>query len=185
MRLWKKYDLLIITAIILISLDQWTKSLILKYIPYGESWMPWEWLAPFARLVHWNNTGVAFGMFQGNNLFFAILAVLVSLAILYYYPRIPLTDPVLRLALGMQFAGAVGNLIDRVTIGHVIDFISVGNFAVFNIADASISVGVAVLILGVWIHDKRHVQNEDIAEPDLSSKDVLEEKPHGGDSQTV
>ncbi len=185
MRFWKKFDLLIITAIILISLDQWTKSLILKYIPYGESWMPWEWLAPYARLVHWNNTGVAFGMFQGNNVFFAILAVIVSLAILYYYPQIPRTDPILRLALGMQFAGAVGNLIDRLMIGHVIDFISVGNFAVFNIADASISVGVAVLILGVWIHDKRQEKNKEIIESNSATANRLEENPHGGDSQNL
>jgi signal peptidase II len=51
----------------------------------------------------------------------------------------------------LQFSGAVGNLTDRIQFGHVTDFISVGNFAIFNIADASISVGVVVLILGVWI----------------------------------
>jgi signal peptidase II len=52
--------------------------------------------------------------------------------------------------LSLQFGGAVGNLIDRFTIGHVTDFISIGNFAVFNIADASVSVGVLIMILGLW-----------------------------------
>ena len=184
MRLWKKYDVLVITALVLITLDQWTKSLVMKYIPYGESWMPWEWLAPYARLVHWNNTGVAFGMFQGNNLLFTILAIAVSLAILYYYPRIDRSEPVIRLAMGMQFAGAVGNLIDRLKIGHVIDFISVGNFAVFNIADASISVGTAVLILGVWLYDRRAAQLKKATEK-ISAGESLEGNPHGSDSTGV
>jgi signal peptidase II len=56
--------------------------------------------------------------------------------------------------MGMQLGGALGNLIDRVTRGEVTDFISVGNFAVFNIADASISVGVAVLLIGMWWKEK-------------------------------
>jgi signal peptidase II len=61
----------------------------------------------------------------------------------------------MRLAMGLQMGGAIGNLIDRVVVGHVTDFISVGTFAVFNVADASISVGVAVLILGVWLQERR------------------------------
>lgn len=152
---WKNYDLLIIPAVILIGLDQWTKAWIRQNIALGGSWSPWEWLTPFARLVHWNNTGVAFGMFQGNNILFSILALVVAGFILYYFPRIPRADWILRVALGMQFAGAVGNLLDRIFFGQVTDFISVGNFAVFNVADASISVGVVVLLLGVWVHDKQ------------------------------
>jgi signal peptidase II len=55
----------------------------------------------------------------------------------------------------MQLAGALGNLIDRMTIGHVTDFVSVGNFPVFNVADASITVGVGVLLIGMWVQEKR------------------------------
>jgi signal peptidase II len=56
--------------------------------------------------------------------------------------------------MAMQFAGAAGNLIDRLAFAQVTDFISVGNFAIFNVADASISVGVAVLLLGVWLKER-------------------------------
>jgi signal peptidase II len=56
--------------------------------------------------------------------------------------------------MGLQLGGALGNLIDRLTIGYVVDFISIGNFPVFNVADASISTGVAVLILGVWFKER-------------------------------
>ena len=69
-----------------------------------------------------------------------VLAFLVSAAIIYYYPQIPSHDRILRFAMIMQLGGGrVGNLVDRLTQGHVTDFISVGNFPVFNLADASIS----------------------------------------------
>jgi len=119
-------------------------------IPFGESWSPWEWLMPYARIVHWSNTGASFGMFQGFGMVFTILALIVAAVIVYYYPRVPVEEWPLRIAMGMQLGGALGNLVDRVTRGEVTDFISLGNFAVFNIADASISVGVAVLLIGMW-----------------------------------
>ena len=147
------YFLLAVFAGLIITADQVTKALVRTNLPVQGVWSPWPWLTPYARVVHWYNTGVAFGMFQGMNGVFIVLAILVSLAILYYFPRVPRQDWALRLAMGMQLAGAVGNLIDRVQFGHVTDFISIGNFAVFNIADASISVGVVILILAVWIQD--------------------------------
>jgi signal peptidase II len=67
--------------------------------------------------------------------------------------------------MSLQLSGALGNLIDRLTIGHVTDFVSVGNFPVWNIADASITIGVVVLILGVWITEieekKKKVTNQE------------------------
>jgi signal peptidase II len=89
-----------------------------------------------------------------------VLAFIVIGAILFYYPHVDQDDWSLRLALSMQLGGALGNLIDRLTIGHVTDFISVGNFPVFNVADASISVGAAVLFLGVWIRERAERRTE-------------------------
>ena len=85
---------------------------------------------------------------------FTVLAFVVIGAILYYYPQVSRVDWPLRLAMSMQLGGAIGNLIDRLTIGHVTDFISVGTFPVFNIADSSISVGCVVLLLGVWWQER-------------------------------
>ena len=64
-----QYVRLLITAIIVIALDQWTKTLV-RTLPLGSVWMPdgWEWLTPYARIVHWYNTGAAFGSFQGLSL---------------------------------------------------------------------------------------------------------------------
>jgi len=152
---FRKYLLLLIIAAVVIALDQWTKSLVRTHIEFGASWAPWDWIAPYARIVYWHNSGAAFGLGQNLSTIFTIMAVVVGCAIIVYYPRIPLEDWPLRVALGMQFGGAMGNLIDRLTIGFVTDFISVGNFPVFNVADSSVSVGVAVLIIGMWIEDRR------------------------------
>jgi signal peptidase II len=151
----RDYVILIGLAALIVALDQWTKYLVRTLIPFGESWSPWPWLAPYARLVHWQNTGAAFGMFQGFGMVFTVLAFIVSIAILYYFPRVPGKERALRVAMVMMLGGAVGNLIDRLTLGTVTDFISLGTFAVFNVADASISVGTAILILAVWISERK------------------------------
>jgi signal peptidase II len=149
------YAFLLGIAAFIVVLDQWSKYLVRSLIPLGESWTPWVWLAPYARIVHWQNTGAAFGMLQGFGLVFTILAFIVSIAILYYFPRVPRTEGLIRLAMAMQLGGAVGNLIDRLTIGTVTDFVSVGSFAVFNVADACISVGTALLIFAVWNSERK------------------------------
>jgi signal peptidase II len=151
---WDYFFLLSIASIIVI-LDQWTKNLVRSLIPFGESWSPWQWLEPYARIVHWQNTGAAFGMFQRYGLLFTVLAFVVAIAILYYFPQVPRNEWVMRLAMAMMLGGAVGNLIDRLTQGTVTDFVSVGTFAVFNVADACISVGTAILIFAVWNGERK------------------------------
>ncbi len=154
-RIAKTYGLMVLISAFLIVLDQYTKSVIRTYLEFGEIWMPWKWLEPYARIIHINNTGAAFGLFKGANSIFMVLAVIVAGAIIYYYPSISKKDWVIRIALSMQLAGAVGNLIDRIQFGRVTDFISIGTFAVWNVADASITVGVVVLLVGIWVQDNR------------------------------
>ncbi len=163
MKLVREYTGLLLFVSVVIGLDQWTKWLVRENIPFMGTWLPqgWEWLAPYARIVHWYNTGAAFGMFQGYGWVFGSLAFLVAGLILYYYPRTDPADWWLRLAMGMQMAGALGNLIDRLTLDwKVTDFISVGTFPVFNIADASITVGVVILLLGVWLKESQQKKAE-------------------------
>jgi signal peptidase II len=152
----KDYSILFGVAGISVALDQWTKWWVRGNIEFGGQWLPdWlAWLSPYARFVHWYNSGAAFGLFQEGNLIFTILAFIVIGAIVYYYPRVEGDDWTLKLAMGLQLGGALGNLIDRLTMGRVTDFISIGVFPVFNIADASISVGVAVLLLGIWLKER-------------------------------
>jgi signal peptidase II len=163
----QKYWALFTIAAVIVSLDQWTKWLVRVNILPGESWLPasLEWLSPYARIVHWYNRGAAFGMFQGGSMIFTVLAFIVIGAIIYYYPKVEHGDWTLRLAMSMQLAGAVGNLADRLTMnGKVTDFISIGTFPVFNIADSSISVGTAVLLLGVYLQERAARKKIDGAE---------------------
>lgn len=156
-RIFEKYVFLFSIAILIVVFDQWTKSLVRNNIVLGATWLPESlaWLSPYARIVNWYNTGAAFGIFQNGSMVFGVLAVIVICAIIYYFPQVDKSDWTLRLAMSMQLAGASGNLIDRLThAGKVTDFISVGTFAVFNVADASISVGTAVLLLGVYLQER-------------------------------
>ncbi|MEP0804469.1 MAG: signal peptidase II [Chloroflexota bacterium] len=154
--MFQRYWQIVLIAVVIVTLDQWTKSLVRASLPLGGTWLPepLAWLSPYARIVHWYNTGAAFGIFQQGGMVFTVLAFLVIGLILYYYPHVEQADWSLRLAMSMQLGGAAGNLIDRLTIGHVTDFISVGTFPVFNIADASITIGAAVLFLGVWLTER-------------------------------
>ena len=90
---------------------------------------------------------------------FVVLAFVIIILILIYFPMIPEDDFFFRLALSLQIAGAAGNLIDRLYRGFVTDFISVGRFPVFNVADSCITMGVVVLLVGMWI-EERKTQNE-------------------------
>ena len=164
-------------AAAIIALDQWTKWLVRTNIPPGQSWLPDSllWLSPYARIVHWYNRGAAFGIFQEGSMIFTVLAFIVSAAIIYYYPQVSKTDWPLRLAMSMQLGGAIGNLIDRLTIGHVTDFISVGTFPVFNIADSSISVGCVVLLLGVWWQERTAKKQKMQADPSDQPGEAISE----------
>ena len=163
------YAFLFSIAGAVVLLDQWTKFLVRTNLAFGEIWPQGHWIVFYARIVHWRNTGAAFGMFQNLGIVFAVLAIVVTGAIIYYFPKIPKQDWTLRIALSLQLGGAVGNLISRLTQsnvtdgnfierlsqGYVTDFISIDSFAVFNVADASISIGTAILALSLFQRERK------------------------------
>ena len=149
-------------------LDQFSKLFVRRFLSQGES-VPIIKNIFHLTLVH--NTGAAFGMFQKGGMIFTVLAVIVAILILIFYPQVPRKEWALRLAMGLQLGGALGNFADRIKFGHVTDFISVWNFPVFNIADSSITIGVAVLILAVYIEERR-LKKAQVAE----AAEVLEEE---------
>jgi signal peptidase II len=154
---FRDYITLLGIAGLVVALDQWTKYLVRVSLAVGEQWNPIDSLAPYVRIINWNNTGAAFGMLPSAGIFFTVVAILVSIAIIYYFPRVPREEHLLRLALALQLGGALGNLIDRLLQGPVTDFISVARFPVFNVADASISLGVLLMIVAM-IQDSRKRQ---------------------------
>jgi signal peptidase II len=142
-------------AALVVVADQITKSLIRANLAPFETYAPLPALADFFTLIHTTNTGAAFGMFKAGGNLFTLIAVIVVGAILYYYPRIPLGQTGVRIALGLQLGGAIGNLIDRLLYGPVTDFIffhwyNLLNAPIFNLADLSITSGVIVLVLLMW-----------------------------------
>jgi signal peptidase II len=167
------YFSLFLIAGLIVLLDQATKYIIRSNLAVGEIYRPDLWITQFARIVHWQNTGAAFGMFQSLGNVFMILSMVVSAAIIYYYPQVPPQDRLIRLAMALLLGGAVGNLIDRLYQGYVTDFISVSEFPVFNIADASISLGVVVLFFGMWYQEKEKKALQDSTD---GADNQLEEK---------
>ena len=177
-RLFEKYGFLFVIAGLIVALDQWTKELVRDNLAVGTTWLPHglEWLSPYARIVNWFNTGAAFGMFQSGSMVFTVLAFIVIGAIIYYFPQVDAQDWTLRLAMSMQLAGAIGNLVDRlIHDGKVTDFISVGTFPVFNVADASISVGTLILLLGVFFQERAAQKEKAKLEQSKQSGEVTSE----------
>ena len=134
------FDLLQLAGIFLL-LDQLTKFLVRAYLPFGSSYPA----RGFFRFTHAENTGSAFGILQGHNtpLIFVSFVGIVVLALIYQSQ--PRPTNLLRLSLGLQIGGAIGNLLDRFRLGAVTDFIDVGPWPIFNLADASIISGLALL----------------------------------------
>lgn len=154
-RLPFSYAVLLFISLVSISLDQWSKGLVRQSLNFGEVFTPWPDNLPILRIVHWGNEGAAFGLFQGGGTFFAILAIVVALLIVFYFPSIDHQDWLIRIAMGLQLGGALGNFIDRLSIGYVTDWLAISNFPVFNVADASITVGAISLILFTWVSERR------------------------------
>ncbi|WP_245860730.1 signal peptidase II [Candidatus Chloroploca asiatica] len=105
--------------------------------------LPGGWI----RLVYSHNTGVAFSMFQGHPELLTIAALcIVAGAIYFYTAHLDHHQPLIQASMGLIMGGAFGNLIDRIRLGYVVDFISVGWFPIFNVADSAITIGAVLLI---------------------------------------
>ncbi|MEJ2750908.1 MAG: signal peptidase II, partial [Anaerolineae bacterium] len=111
--------LLLIIAGCVVLVDQFSKLVVEIFLPLYRSWTPLPHLLPAFRFSHIGNTGSAFGLFPHNSTFFAWVALFVSLAILIYNYHLSDRQFWLRLALGLQLGGALGNLSDRLRLGHV------------------------------------------------------------------
>jgi len=137
--------ILIGLALLVLAADQITKQLVLTQLTLGESWNPIPGLKRFFSITHVINRGAAFGLFPDQGSLFAVIAIVVVIAILAYYRYLPADNWLVRLSLGLQLGGAMGNLADRLRYGYVIDFLDLKIWPVFNLADVSIVTGVGML----------------------------------------
>ena len=134
-----------LTGLLIVVADQFSKAWIRANLPEGRSLFE----TGFLRITHVHNTGAAFGLFPDQSFALIIVALIGITAILAYvlviYRYFPLPDGMLgKLALGLVFGGTLGNLIDRLRFGYVIDFIDFGFWPAFNIADSAITVGIII-----------------------------------------
>lgn len=134
-----------LAAAFVIVLDQITKQL------FWHNGRNYEIIDGFLRITLVKNAGAAFGLFQGGRFFFIIASVVAIAFIVYVAVRLPRDELFRRILLGMILGGAVGNLIDRVYAGEVIDFVDMGfgvhRWPVFNVADMGVSIGATILLV--------------------------------------
>jgi signal peptidase II len=132
---------LFLISLAVVAADQLTKYLVRAHMDLGQS-IPHT---GFVRLTYATNTGGADGLF-GNQTFLLALAAIAIVALVLYLRYLPPSSRLLKVALGLLLGGAVGNLIDRVRLGEVTDFIDVGAWPVFNLADSAIVVGTVLIV---------------------------------------
>lgn len=146
------YIVFILGIIILVTLDQVTKWLaVVKLKPILDIPI----IEGIFHLTYVENRGAAFGIFQGKHLFFIITTLIVVIGLLIYYHRLPKKKKYywLRFALILLVSGAIGNLIDRIRLNYVVDFLyfKLIDFPVFNFADICVVVGVFILSIFILI----------------------------------
>lgn len=153
-------------AAAIVAADQATKAWVVaalgpetmtKFIPV---------IGDTARIAYSHNTGVAFSLFQGmpQLLTFTSLAIIAG-AIYFYATQLPNHKRLIQITLGLILGGAFGNLADRIRLGYVVDFIQVGWFPIFNVADSAISVGAALLMLQFVLEEIAQRRNSQALSP--------------------
>ena len=162
-----KYVLLFFVSGVLIVMDQYTKLMVSLHIPLNYSVKVVE---DFFNLTHIRNSGVAFGLFASQQseykaLMFIAISTIAIIAILVIFHQTPKEKKMVQTGLILIFSGAIGNLIDRILHGEVIDFVDFfinrHHFPAFNIADSCITVGVIMMVIDLFFGE---------AGPDSSAK---------------
>jgi signal peptidase II len=144
-----------------ILVDQAVKYLVSAALPLGGAWSPLPGPSPFFQIVHLANTGVAFGLFKDLGVVFIIVPLIVSGIIIFYARRLRPDQKFMAFALGLTLGGALGNVIDRIRIGYVIDYFDIGVGTLrnaSNFADWSIVLGVILLSVAMLLDDRKQKQ---------------------------
>lgn len=150
----RNWIMLIITVASVLLIDQITKQLVLNTLMLNDPHQPIPFLAPFFQLTRSENNGAAFGFLPQAGDVFLVIAVIVVAAMFYYYPRIEPQAHLTRFAIGLICGGALGNALDRLQHGYVVDFIHyqiprlISN--VSNLADHAIVLGVILIFIDSW-----------------------------------
>ncbi len=153
----------ILITVVVVIFDQVTKWLAVKYlIPVGT----FPIIEDALHLTYLENPGAAFGMMKNNRWVFLIISTLAIIGIIVYLIRFAPKNKLCQLSLAFILGGGIGNMIDRLALGYVVDFIDFRliNFAVFNVADSFVCIGAALLIIYVLFIDGKENKNSEVEE---------------------
>lgn len=148
----KKYyiGLSLIVAIVILIIDQLTKKIITATMNIGDSY---EVIPHFLNITSHRNNGAAWGILSGKMGFFYIITLIILAVLIIFYIKETKYNAFMQVAISLLFAGALGNFIDRLFNGEVVDFIDTNifgyDFPIFNIADSSLTIGVIFVIIAL------------------------------------
>lgn len=151
----KHYFVAIFTVIITVILDQWTKHLAVLHLKEQE---PCIILDGIFQLHYLENRGAAFGLMQNQRLFFFISTLIITIMVVWFYTRVPMTKKYLPLRVCSIFilSGGIGNFIDRIRLNYVVDFFyfELIDFPIFNVADIYVTVSMFILCFLIFFYYK-------------------------------
>lgn len=143
-------------ALVIIAIDQLTKWLIVRTMELGERIPVVE---NFFYITSHRNSGAAWGILQGQMIFFYIVTVIVVIGIIFYMQKYAKDSRLLAVSLSLLLGGAIGNFIDRLLHQEVVDFLDFYifgyNFPIFNVADSSLTIGVILVIIATILDEKK------------------------------
>ena len=164
MRLSPTKRLLLVAGLVL-AFDQLSKALILRFLGYGQQWIV---LDGFFKVVCWRNTGAAWSLFSGSNKILAVVAAVALGGLFIYRQHFDFHTSSGQAGLGLMMGGILGNLMDRIMLHYVVDFLyfylhgrgsgDIG-FPAFNVADTAICTGVLLVFWTAWRNEGRGVPN--------------------------
>ena len=176
----KLRDLILpVVAVIVLIADQASKAWVTQNIPLNTTFDIIGPLRDIFVLTHITNSGAAFGLFPQLSIVFTFVALAVSVVIVFYYRSIPAGQWIVRLSLGLQLGGAIGNLIDRLRFGSVTDMLYVRYFPVFNIADSAIVCGVVLLMWHLMRTSPKPEPVGEVVMPPPESREKTESSGNG------
>ncbi|MCA1669877.1 MAG: signal peptidase II [Thermomicrobia bacterium] len=143
-----------VVAAVVVVIDQVTKAMVIRAFGPPDAVTSKQIIPHLLDVRHDENTGAAFSLFQGRSTTLLLIGVIVIGVLIYYYRALPQGQPVLRLAVGGVLGGAVGNIIDRIRLGYVTDWIHITHYPTFNVADSCITIGMVTLAFSLFFMDR-------------------------------
>lgn len=147
--------------VVIALLDQLIKQAMVDWIGPHATSHRWELFGSIVAFEYLENRGAAFGMFQQGTAVLIVVSLVIIAVALVGLVRAAISDLWLAIGISLVIGGAIGNAIDRITRGYVVDYIAIGNFWKFNLADAAVSIGAVLTFILLWRADSAHGYSQD------------------------